>query len=320
MGVSRLISIVIPVYNAGGYLAVCLDSVMAQTYSDIEVIVVDDGSTDNSGRICDEYASRDSRVKVLHRSNGGPSVARNAALDEISGGYVTFVDADDKIHPRYIETLYRNMDDYGADISSVGLTTSDGSMISGMCKRNVCHVYSSGEAMELILFQRILDNAVSGKLYRKSLWDDVRFRDGIYYEDLEVFYHVYRNAGRVVHMDVPMYYYRQHKVSRMGNFVLGRADVLNVTDEILEYVSKEYPSLTAAARDRKFSANMNILWLMSTTGISDDATVLRCWRNIRELRMSSLLNPKVRMKNKIGALTSFGGLWLLRNVFRLFKA
>lgn len=106
----------------------------------------------------------------------------------------------------------------------------------------------------------------------------------------------------------------------MGNFVLGRADVLNVTDEILEYVSKEYPSLTAAARDRKFSANMNILWLMSTTGISDDATVLRCWRNIRELRMSSLLNPKVRMKNKIGALTSFGGLWLLRNVFRLFKA
>lgn len=320
MSDTSLISIIIPVYNVSEYLGECLDSVIAQSYPDIEILLVDDGSTDDSGLICDEYASRDSRIKVLHRKNGGPSVARNAALDVSKGEYVTFVDADDVIHEDYIATLYRNLCDAEADISSVGLATSENAVVSGSNKTSEPDVYTAHEAMELILYQNVLDNAVSGKLYRSFLWENVRFRSGIYYEDLEIFCHVYGKATRVVHMDVPMYYYRQHRVSRMGNFVLKRADVLDVTDDIERRVTQDFPGLLPAARDRRFSANMNILWLMSTTGISDGAIVARCWKNIKALRLSSLLNPKVRLKNKIGALTSFGGLWLLRNVFKLFKA
>ena len=314
-----LISIIIPVYNSAEYLQECIDSVVSQSYQNLEIILINDGSTDNSGDICDIYAWNDARIKVIHQHNCGPSVARNVALDTMQGKYVTFIDSDDTIHPCYIETLYNNMTAYNADISSTRLYTSpkhhhDKNTVSG----NI-NIYSSIEAVKHILYQNVLDSAVAGKLYKSELWKQIRFKTNIYYEDLDVFYLIYFKASHIVHIDCKMYYYRQHSSSRMGCFSLKRTDVLDVTDGIVDYITLYHPELLSAAKDRKFSANMNIFWLMSASGISNEKTFLRCWQNIKSLRFGSLLNPNVRIKNKIGALASLGGRRFLRCLFSFFK-
>ncbi len=321
MSGNSLISIVIPVYNVKTYLPWCLDSVLSQTYANIEVILIDDGSTDGSELVCDEYALRDSRIRVIHQVNAGPSVARNNALDLISGEYVTFVDGDDLIHPRYIETLYGNLCNNDAQISSVtfkliredvmGIVDCD---IIGELK-----VFSAECAVAQVLYQNKMDSGTWGKLYKRELFDGIRFPENKLYEDLSALPKLYEKATTIVHQLAPIYYYRQRNTSLMNSFSLKRSDVLDVTDEIVEQVKIHHPSLLPAAYDRKFSANMNILWLMSTTGISSDEIVNRCWSNIKELRLSSLFNRRVRLKNKIGAIASFGGLWLLCRIFKLFK-
>lgn len=105
--VESIVSVIVPVYNVASYLPACIDSVLAQTFADFELLLVDDGSTDGSGDICDDYACRDVRVTVLHQPNAGPAAARNAALDVAQGEYVAFVDSDDVIHRQYLEVLYR---------------------------------------------------------------------------------------------------------------------------------------------------------------------------------------------------------------------
>ncbi len=321
MSGNSLISIVIPVYNVKTYLPWCLDSVLSQTYANIEVILINDGSTDGSKLVCDEYALRDSRIRVIHQVNAGPSVARNNALDLISGEYVTFVDGDDLIHPRYIETLYGNLCNNDAQISSVtfkliredvmGIVDCD---IIGELK-----VFSAECAVAQVLYQNKMDSGTCGKLYKRELFDGIRFPENKLYEDLSALPRLYEKATTIVHQLAPIYYYRQRNTSLMNSFSLKRADVLDVTDEIVEHVKIHHSSLLPAAYDRKFSANMNILWLMSTTGISSVEIVNRCWSNIKELRLSSLFNRRVRLKNKIGAIASFGGLWLLCRIFKLFK-
>lgn len=150
----HLISIIIPVYNVAEYLCECLDSVLAQSYRNLEIILVDDGSTDNSGDICDKYAEKDSRITVIHRENGGPSAARNAALDMMHGQYVTFIDSDDTIHPQYIKLLYDNSCRFNADISSAALTTNRGKICDNFPKGH-SRLFSSTDAVKHILYQHI---------------------------------------------------------------------------------------------------------------------------------------------------------------------
>lgn len=310
------ITIIVPVYNVEQYLDECVGSIVNQSYRNLEIILVDDGSTDSSADMCDRWADNDSRIITMHQSNSGPSVARNNAINRCTGQYITFVDSDDVIAPQYIETLLTNMVNADADISSLSLNLSATNHSTPTGKPVTM---TAVEAVEGILHQRGLDNAVAGKLYKRCLWDSVKFRTGIYYEDLEVFYHLYLQTQRVVHQDIPLYFYRQHSSSRMGSFNLKRADVLDVVDEIEQYMSQHHPTLLNAARDRKFSANMNILWLMSATGISSPQIIDRCWANIKQLRINSLFNRRVRLKNRVGALTSFLGLRILVFILGKFK-
>lgn len=310
------ITIIVPVYNVEQYLDECVGSIVNQSYRNLEIILVDDGSTDSSADMCDRWADNDSRILTIHQSNSGPSVARNNAIEQCTGNLITFVDSDDTIAPQYIETLYNNLTNTDADIASVSLNLLAEEQIK---KSSPVVTMSSHEAIENILYQHNLENAVAGKLYRRHLWDNVRFRNGIYYEDLEVFYHLYLQANRITHQDTTLYFYRQHSSSRMGSFNLKRADVLDVVDEIEQYMSQHHPTLLNAARDRKFSANMNILWLMSATGISSPQIIDRCWANIKQLRINSLFNRRVRLKNRVGALTSFLGLRILVFILGKFK-
>lgn len=298
------VSVIVPVYNGEAYLAECLDSILAQTYSDMEIVVVDDGSTDGSGSMADNYAETDSRVRVLHCTNGGLSVARNRGIDVATGDYVCFVDADDVLHPFMLSTLCSIALETGAEVCSCGF------LRSGCFKRNPegeLAVFDGVKAVEKILYQDDdVTMAAWAHLFDRRLFDSgLRFRKGILYEDLELLHQLYFMADKVAHTSARLYYYRDTPGSIINTWSERRLDVLDVTEGI-EQAYKEMPRLLAAARDRRMSAAFNILLLNARHGHDRDLE-RRCMAIIRERRLSSLLNRRVRLKNKLGILLSYIG-------------
>lgn len=317
-----LISVIVPVYNVEKYVGKCVDSILNQSYKNLDIILVDDGSTDRSGVICDDYAHHNANIRVIHQPNGGLSAARNAGLDVMTGEYVTFVDSDDMIHRECITTLYRYIETERAEISTISaIDIEDDDVCPTTAPRGELKVFYSGvEAVESMLFQqRFIDNSAWGKLYKASFFETHRFPVGILYEDLATIPYVCLEAKCIATSATPLYFYRKRETSILGSFSLKRSDVLDVVDDLVKFMEQNYKALIDAACSRKFSANMNILWLMSATGIKDDAIVARCWENIKQLRKMALINPRVRMKNKLGALTSVFGLDFLMIVLNRFK-
>lgn len=315
-----LVSVIVPCYNVEAYLPKCIDSILSQTYSNLEIILVDDGSPDRCGEICDEYAKRDSRIRVIHKKNGGLSDARNVAIDIAKGEYITFVDSDDWVHFCYVEILYRNLKQANADISACSFIRTSGNVNENAVTGNgKCSIYNTEEALVNTLYQNRLDNSAWGKLYKSSLFDGVRFTVGRLYEDLDCFYKIYERATILVHTRDVLYYYYYRADSILGVFNKKRIDVLDITDEIVEYMTVRHPSVVKAAKDRKLSANFNILMLLSTTNGGYDDVIARCWKNICELRWGRLFDPKVRLKNKLGIILSFAGLKILMYLFRIYK-
>lgn len=315
-----LISIVVPVYNVADYLEECIDSIRQQTYKNLEIIIVDDGSTDKSGEICDGYSQQDNRIKIIHQKNSGLSAARNTGIDTATGEFLFFIDSDDIIHHKCIETLYINLYNNNADISSAELQrfkTIDN--FSDKVVDGQLFLSDGEECCRKILYQKTLDNSACAKLFKRQLFSNTRFPLGTLYEDLALIPIIYLNATRAVHQSVSLYFYRQRENSIIETFTMKRTDVLNITDNLVDLMALSHPQLLPAAKSRKFSANMNILYLMNSNGIKNQDIIDRCWQNIKNLRLNCLFDPNVRSKNKIGALASFAGKRILSLLFRFFK-
>lgn len=313
------VSVVIPVYNASRYLRECVDSVLAQTYADIDVVLVDDGSTDESGAICDGYAAADCRVRSLHFGNGGLSVARNRGVEAARGQYVTFVDADDMLHPRCVEVMVDVQEQTGAGIVMVGVTSEP----AALSDRGNVHTVGVDEAIEYTLYQTRYRCSQWAKLWPRDALLREPMRPGTWYEDLDSFYRLYRAVGETARgcassciavTSAPLYFYRINGGSFLNNFSMGRLDVLDVVDRIEAYFAGD-ERLSRAARDRKFSANFNMYILASRHGLDEVAE--RCWEVIKSYRISELRNPEVRVKNRIGALLSYLGAHFVRGIARL---
>lgn len=316
---NELITVIVPIYNVAEYLPRCLDSIVRQTYENLEIILVDDGSTDDSGTICDEYSKNDRRIRVIYKENGGLSSARNAALDIASGDAVTFIDGDDAIHSHYVEVLLNNMTGYGADIASiVNMRVKTIPVVESVPEANNIREYTPESAISAVLYQDKMDNSMCGKLFRRELFENVRFPDGALYEDLATFYRVFELANSVVWNSSKLYYYLERESSIIGCFSLRRLDVLDVVDEIEVYMADNHPTLLGAAKCRKLSANFNMLMLLAQNGYSDSKYSCRCWQNIKSLRWSSLCNKNVRIKNKIGILASYSGKILTQKLLAFF--
>lgn len=313
------ISVIIPVYNVAQYLAKCIDSVLKQTYTNIEIILVNDGSTDSSGRICDDYAKVDKRIKVIHKVNGGQSDARNTAIDIANGDYLTFIDSDDYVSPSYIEYLLDLCTKYKGDISACSYQKVFDGEKKQVKSSDVIRVYSSRKAIELTLYQHKLDCSFWGKMFKKDLFNNIRFPKGIIYEDLAICYKVFEVSNRIISSNKILYYYFQRNTSSLGmRYNFQRVSVLDVTDDIVLYMSDNYPTLINAAKSRKLSANFNILGLLPTIDNGYESTAQRCWNNIKALRFACLWDYKVRFKNKIGILISFLGLNVTKRILSFF--
>lgn len=205
-----LVSIIVPVYNTEQYLRRCIDSILAQNFSDFEVILIDDGSTDTSGNICDEYSYKDSRVKVIHQKNQGQAAARNCAVGIARGQWITFVDSDDIIHPQMIYELYHVVIRENAQISMCGCMENQQLPIDFFSLRNpVFHERKIDEVYleELFHQDRYLYWAVWGKLINRQILLEYPFEKGRIYEDNAVICKWLVAAGKCVYTEEKLYFY-----------------------------------------------------------------------------------------------------------------
>lgn len=208
-----LISIIIPVYNVEKYISKCLNTSIRQTYKNIEIIVVNDGSTDKSGIICDEFAKEDPRIKVIHTTNKGVSSARNLGIREANGKYITFIDSDDYVNERYIEILYNLCKNEKADIGICGtMDVSENEEI--ICKSKIIKKTLNYEAtIKELLLEKYFTNVIWAKMYKKEIFCDVKFnlktKIG---EDLELLYQVIKRC-KIINVDTSkyLYYYRRRE-------------------------------------------------------------------------------------------------------------
>ncbi len=217
------ISIIVPVYNMEAYLKECLESIRSQTFSDWECILVDDGSSDLSPTICDEYVNIDSRFKVIHKENGGLSSARNSALRVAKGEFIGFVDSDDWLEPKMYELLFNLINEYDADIASVGFVKEYRGRRSTKHIVHKTKVISGEDAIREMCFDKI-PNYVWNKLQRRSIIT-CDFPEGRNFEDIVVYSQWMKNVNRIVLDPTPMYHYRMRKGSIIhSNAIKNRYD------------------------------------------------------------------------------------------------
>lgn len=299
------VSIIVPVHNAEAYLQECVDSVIAQSSTDWELILVDDGSTDSSSRMCDDFAAIDPRIKVVHKENGGPSSARNMGLDMANGRYYVFIDADDAINPRFLGLMTSMIADAGADIGISRYRHVSSFKFVPIDKPLVYKSVEPIKAIESTLYQNGYDNSVSAKIFSAKLFAGIRFSN-CRFEDLDIFYRIYERASRIAVTKETLYFYRKHRDSFMTAWSDDRCDVIGVVDKMEKHVNSMHPELVSAVIDRKFSACFNI-FINLCRHDGDPDMIDRCWSTITDYRRSVLGNKKSRIKNRIGALVSYFG-------------
>lgn len=237
---------VVAVYNVESYISLCIDSLLNQTYDNYEVVLVDDGSTDSSGLICDKYAEKSQVVRVLHKSNGGLSSARNYAIDEINDGYVTFIDGDDVVAPDYIEALVSILPQSARPLSVVQLHSigDPQSWLDGLCSTSQdVDVLDSREALHRLLLRKDITESACGKLAPFACWKQSRFPDGRVYEDLSVVPQLIGDSDRIGVSTAKLY----GQVCRVGSITRSKVitnkqyhDCAMAIQQSTSYISSRY--------------------------------------------------------------------------------
>ena len=245
-----LISVIVPVYNVSPYLREALDSLIHQTWKNLEILLVDDGSTDGSGEICDEYA-RDPRVRVFHQENRGLSGARNTGLDHMTGEYVAFLDPDDAFHPETIEKLFLALSENDADLSACGFEVfeTEGLLKEGKRKGGFSfggeRVLTRPEAI-LAMAEEAFPVAAWNKLYRRSLWDDFRYPERRIFEDIRTAPQILNRCDRIAVVPETLVYYRRRKNSITSTCTAENTHeavaAFKAAQEYLEQAQPELPS------------------------------------------------------------------------------
>ena len=245
-----LISVIVPVYKVEPYLDRCVQSIVEQTYTNLEIILVDDGSPDNCPAMCDAWAERDRRIKVIHKENGGLSDARNVGMAAATGEYIAFVDSDDWIALEMLARLHQALEKDQSDIAActVEMVWEDGSQNQFLTVQTDC-VLDRLEAQKALLEESLLKQPVWYKLYRRDTIGDIQFEIGKYHEDVYWSYQAIGNAGQVSLIDYVGYFYWQRAESIMGeSYSLKRLDAIEAYERRYAYIAEDFPELEQSAR------------------------------------------------------------------------
>ena len=242
----HLISVIIPIYNVEKYLNQCIQSIVEQTYQNLEIILIDDGSTDKSSKICDVWSMNDDRIKVIHQKNHEAAKAKNQGIKNASGELIAFVDSDDCIKKDMYEKLYKLMKEKECDIVECGYQCFKDRILQEESTLNRVEVCNSEQAIKYLMGDSKMKQVVWNKLYKKEVIGDIRFPKGRYIDDEFWTYKILNNARRICVTNEKLYYYRQHASSIMGKkYNVRRLDVIDAFQERMMYMKKNQPKLIA---------------------------------------------------------------------------
>ena len=304
----KKISVIVPIFKVEQYLENCINSIINQTYENLEIILVDDGSPDNCGAICDEFAVKDNRIKVIHKENGGISSARNAGLDIATGDLIAFIDSDDWIEPEMLTVLERILSENNADFSVCGMIADFGVAVIKN-KSSVSNVVKvdKPEIFNLILNAPNFYGYAWNKLYRREIIGDLRFDESLMYcEDLDFCVRLAEKCNFAVFTKEKFYHYMQHSASMTGEtgFTPRKLSVLKAYENILPYYEKYNPENLSIIRKNYLKIAINIKGRMLHNKVKDTEIANRIQKVINENLKLVLSDKKIKFSTKINIFIS----------------
>lgn len=281
-----LVSVVIPVYKVERYLPNCIESILRQTFKDFELILVDDGSPDNCGEICEEYAQKDSRIKVVHQPNGGLSAARNTGIDIAKGDYLTFVDSDDFVFPHYLEILVKMCRENDADMavcSMVRCSSGDSmdDVVEDVSKKD-CEIFID-DKFEVFFDTKKISTTACGKLYKSFIFNSIRYPVGKYHEDIFTTYKTVHLANKIAFCVYLGYVYRINEESIVNeSYSPKKWHAIEACLERADFIEQNYPKQKKyACRAVVYYCNQ-ILISMAKSHVKDQDALARLQKLYRE--------------------------------------
>lgn len=256
----KLVSVIVPVYNTKELLNRCVRSILNQTYNELELLLVDDGSTDGSAELCDELAQVDHRIVVIHQENSGQGVARNSALDVIKGEYIYFVDSDDYIKENAIELMIATIEEYQSDLCICGII-NDHIFIKKECRKNPgIKTFTKEELFVSYLTEPYVRGVLWNKLYKASLFKDLRFSAIRAREDAELLYKIYGICDRAVYIPESLYIqYVRPGSTEQSWFSAAKLNTIQIYENLTEYIKENVPEITKYSELLKAKAIANVM-------------------------------------------------------------
>lgn len=299
------VSIIVPVYNVERYLDKCVESLINQTYKDLEIVLVDDGSPDNCGKMCDGWAKKDSRIVVYHKENGGLSDARNYGIDRCTGDYICLVDSDDYVAENYVEFMY-SLFEKAADckITACDICVVRNGKFTPNSNFDGVAVLSRNEAFEKVLYHDMVDVSAPAKLYKREVFEGIRYPVGRLYEDTYVFGDVLKKTETFVFGGQALYYYVQHDNSIVnGKFSEKRMQFVDSAERLVKAAKECDPSLEDACVRRLSHAYLSVFRYMENCDKEFYPLRKELRKKILATADSVLNNPKTPKRDKLAIMS-----------------
>lgn len=310
------ISVIVPIYQVEEYIDKCLESIIKQTYRKLEIILIDDGSKDNSGRICDYYAMKDHRINVIHKQNEGVSKARNLGIEKSSGQYICFVDADDYINENYIEELYNLCIENDAEISICGVINIKEDIIKEKSKK-IVKVWNSSQAIKELFEEKYFYCVMWAKMYKKEMFDEYRFNEKTKIaEDLEIMYKILSSTKRVaINTTKQLYYYRIRENSALHTkYNNNHENELKIIEEAMFFLNTRYKNIISSIMKKYINVNYRCL----KKSIIDRKYDMELYGRIRDniIKYKNEAKKVKCLKTKIKKFIILYGDWILKIIYK----
>lgn len=316
-----LVSVIVPIYKVEKYLRRCIDSILAQTYNNFELILVDDGSPDNCGKICDEYEAKYPQIKVIHQHNQGLSAARNNAVPKSKGDYITFIDSDDFVTTDYLKYLVLLIQKYDAQISAGSFVYQyEGRNLKQPKGETETMFFSSEDALENMNYAKGFGLTAWGKLYKRSLIEANPYPVGKLFEDIATTYKIVGESTGVAYGNRQIYYWLQRSNSIMrSSFNPRQLDGIEAAEKQLEYVQNRYPKAVPAAKYRLTSKAVELTGTLFASG-GDKKMFNKLKSSMKKYAGEVLRNPKTKRSMKIRILAMQLGYYPAKITFGIHEA
>ena len=313
-----LISIIVPVYNTAKYLPRCLNSIIHQTYPNIEIIIVDDGSTDNSATVIKSYTQKDTRIKLVHQKNAGLSAARNTGIAKSTGTFITFVDSDDSIEPNMLQAMITAIVDTSADIAVCSFKEIYPS--GKVTHFNTSHpqkLYDTESALEAMLQEKGFMVSATMKLFPAKYFKTVTFPVGKLHEDIGTTYKLIMQASKIVFLPAEYYIYHHHQDSIISHaFDQRKLDIITLTDQMCDDITKKYPALKNVTNERRMRARFSVLRQIS----AKDPHAKNILSYLRTHKHYILTNPSANFADKLALRLALTNVKLFQLAYKLKKS